>query len=200
MIAMGILFGVMLDTYQRFLKRSHRRRWLVFLNDLLFWFIQGVLIFYVLFLVNDGELRFYLLLALICGFATYQALFKYIYLALLEQLIKMVLAMIRFIWRTIHLLIYQPIKGLYLLIIATLLFIGKTLLALVKVVWKMLKWIITITSQVFSWPFRMIYTFVPKRMKRNVEKVCNLFVGFLTFIQNTIFKGIAIIKKFFLKK
>ena len=71
-----------LDTYQRFLKRGHRNRWIVFINDILFWMIQGLIIFYVLFLVNHGELRFYLLLALICGFSAYQALMKRLYLGL----------------------------------------------------------------------------------------------------------------------
>ena len=61
MIGMGSIFGATLDTYQRFLKRGHRNRWIVFINDILFWMIQGLIIFYVLFLVNHGELRFYLI-------------------------------------------------------------------------------------------------------------------------------------------
>ena len=50
MIGMGSLFGAMLDTYQRFLNRPKRNHWIVFFNDLLFWVIQALLIFYTLFL------------------------------------------------------------------------------------------------------------------------------------------------------
>src|SRR3954465_1158702 len=97
MIGMGSLFGAMFDTYQRFLKRPKRKQWIVFFNDLLFWMIQAVIIFYTLFQVNNGELRFYIFLALLCGFAAYQSLFKGMYLSLLEMMIKTILAVSRFI-------------------------------------------------------------------------------------------------------
>src|SRR5262245_25191931 len=84
MIGMGSLFGMMFDTYQRFLNRPKRNHWIVFFNDLLFWIIQALLIFYILFLVNNGELRFYIFIAILCGFAAYQSLLKGTYLKLLE--------------------------------------------------------------------------------------------------------------------
>ncbi|WP_371931952.1 spore cortex biosynthesis protein YabQ [Mesobacillus subterraneus] len=85
MIWMGTLFGASLDTHNRFLKRSKRKSWIVFINDILFWVFQGLSIFYVLFSVNMGELRFYIFLALLCGFAAYQSLFKNMYLKVLER-------------------------------------------------------------------------------------------------------------------
>ncbi len=36
MIGMGAWIGASLDTYQRFLKRQERKRWLVFIHDILF--------------------------------------------------------------------------------------------------------------------------------------------------------------------
>ena len=91
MIGMGSFYGAALDTYNRFLKRSERKRWIVFIHDILFWVIEGLLIFYVLFLVNEGEFRFYLFLALLCGFAAYQALFKKMYQNSLELVIRIVI-------------------------------------------------------------------------------------------------------------
>ena len=87
MIGMGIFFGAALDTYNRFLKRRKRKSWLVFINDVLFWILQSLFIFFVLFRVNQGELRFYIFIALLCGFAGYQSVFKGIYLKWLEMLI-----------------------------------------------------------------------------------------------------------------
>ena len=84
------------DTYNRFLKRSERKRWIVFIHDFLFWVIQGLLIFYVLFLVNEGEFRFYLFLALLCGFSAYQALLKSLYRSSLELFIKIVIKIFEF--------------------------------------------------------------------------------------------------------
>src|SRR6476659_5920333 len=97
MIGMGSLFGAMFDTYQRFLKRPKQKAWIVFINDLLFWMIQALLIFYTLFLVNNGELRFYIFIALVCGFAAYQSLFKGLYLSLLETIIRSIIGLYRFL-------------------------------------------------------------------------------------------------------
>lgn len=151
MIGMGSLFGAMLDTYQRFLQRGRRKRWLVFLNDILFWLIQALLIFYVLFLVNYGEIRFYLILALICGFAAYQSLFKGLYLKGLEGLIRFVKLLAGVVWRTLHLLVYQPLKGIYLLTVAVALYLAKLLLALVKAVNLVIIWTLKTVFTPFAW-------------------------------------------------
>ena len=42
-----------------FLKRQERKRWLVFIHDILFWIVQALFVFYVLLLVNEAELRIY---------------------------------------------------------------------------------------------------------------------------------------------
>jgi spore cortex biosynthesis protein YabQ len=127
MIGMGSLFGMMFDTYQRFLDRPNRKSWIVFFNDLLFWVIQALIIFYTLFLVNNGELRFYIFVALLCGFAAYQSLFKGIYLRLLEFIINTVIAIYRFMRRAFLLLIYKPVLGLIQLIISIIILLGRGL-------------------------------------------------------------------------
>jgi len=90
MIAMGSFIGASMDTYHRFFKRDQRKIWLAIINDVLFWILEALLLFYILFLVNKGEIRFYIFLALLCGYACYQSLLKGIYLHLLERLIIVV--------------------------------------------------------------------------------------------------------------
>ncbi|MEH7580287.1 spore cortex biosynthesis protein YabQ, partial [Priestia megaterium] len=51
MVSMGSGLGASLDTYRYFVNRSKSRPWFVFVNDVLFWMVQALLIFYVLFLV-----------------------------------------------------------------------------------------------------------------------------------------------------
>ncbi|RST57740.1 spore cortex biosynthesis protein YabQ [Siminovitchia terrae] len=192
MIGMGSLFGATLDTYQRFLKRGKRKRWIVFLNDLLFWFIQGILIFYVLFLVNSGEVRFYLFLALLCGFSAYQALFKQIYLKLLESLIQLVRAIARFIYRTAYLLVYKPFKGLYLLIIAIILYVYGLLLSLVKIVWIMVKWLVKTVFKPFVW---MLNKVIPESVKLFVAQLRKTIAGYLKGSKNIIIKALNFFRK-----
>ena len=116
MIGMGSFYGAALDTYNRFLKRSERKRWIVFIHDVLFWVIQGLLIFYVLFLVNEGEFRFYLFLALLCGFSAYQSLFKKLYQSSLELFIKIVINIFKFCVKSFQILIILPINWVLLTI------------------------------------------------------------------------------------
>ena len=188
MIGMGSLFGAMFDTYQRFLNRPKRKQWIVFFNDLLFWIIQALIIFYTLFLVNNGELRFYIFLALICGFAAYQSLFKGIYLRLLEITIKTIIAVINFIKKTFRLLIYKPIVGLIQLIIVIIIAIGRGLLTLVKFISKVLLLIVKIILFPLQKIVLVFWKLLPKSLKKSVEKLYNKTAGNFQRIRNYISK------------
>lgn len=195
MIGMGSLFGAMFDTYQRFLNRPKRKQWIVFLNDLLFWIIQAVIIFYTLFLVNNGELRFYIFLALLCGFAAYQSLFKGIYLRLLELAIKTTIALSRFILRTFHLLVYKPVLGLIQLVIVIIIAIGRGLLTLVKFIGKVLLLILKIIFVPLQKIVLLFWKLLPKSLKKSVEKLYNKTAGNFHKIRNYISKLINKWKK-----
>ncbi|MEH7304473.1 spore cortex biosynthesis protein YabQ [Neobacillus drentensis] len=195
MIGMGTLFGAMFDTYQRFLNRPKRKQWIVFFNDLLFWVIQALAIFYTLFLVNNGELRFYIFLALICGFAAYQSLFKGIYLKLLEFVIKSIIAISLFIKKTFHLLIYKPIVGLIQLLIMIIIAIGRGLFSLVKFISKVLLFIVKIILVPLQKILFIFWKLLPKSIKKYVEKLYNRTAGIFKRIRNYITKFINRWKK-----
>jgi spore cortex biosynthesis protein YabQ len=193
MIGMGSLFGVMFDTYQRFLDRPNRKSWIVFFNDLLFWVIQALIIFYILFLVNNGELRFYIFVALLCGFAAYQSLFKGVYLRLLEFMIKTAIAIYRFIRRAFQLLIYKPVVGLIQLVISIIILIGRGLFSLVKFVLKVLLFILKIFWVPVVKIILILWKLLPKSIKKYVEKLYNRTAGIFMEIKNYLLK---LIKKF----
>ena len=195
MIGMGALFGAMLDTYQRFLQRPKRKHWLVFINDLLFWIIQALVIFYVLFLVNKGDFRFYILLALICGFAAYQSLIKRIYLRLLEWLILFAVQTATIIRQAINLLVIKPVIGLFQLVMLTILFLGRGLFTLVKFIFKIVLFSIKFLSKPIGLILLTIWKVLPKRFKKNVETFYNKTAGFFLKLQNYIRKCINWWKK-----
>jgi spore cortex biosynthesis protein YabQ len=195
MIGMGSLFGMMFDTYQRFLDRPNRKSWIVFFNDLLFWVIQALIIFYILFLVNNGELRFYIFVALLCGFAAYQSLFKGIYLRLLEFIINTVIAIYRFMRRAFLLLIYKPVLGLIQLIISIIILLGRGLFSLVKfilnILWVVLKVIWVPIEKIML----LLWKLLPKTIKKSVEKLYNKTAGIFMEIKNYLLKLIKKWKK-----
>ncbi|MBT2668195.1 MULTISPECIES: spore cortex biosynthesis protein YabQ [Bacillaceae] len=188
MIGMGSGFGAALDTYSRFLNRSERKRWIVFIHDFLFWIIQGLLIFYVLFLVNEGEFRLYLFLALLCGFSAYQALFKGFYQRLLEFLIILVIKLARFIANSVHMLIFLPIKWVLVSVLAIIIGIGKFVLALLKWAGKILLFILTIFWRPLKWILTYIWNLLPVFVTKNVGKFYNKGKGILLKIKNSIFR------------
>ena len=188
MIGMGSGFGAALDTYSRFLNRSERKRWIVFIHDFLFWIIQGLLIFYVLFLVNEGEFRLYLFLALLCGFSAYQALFKGIYQRFLEFLIILVIKLARFIANSVHMLIFLPIKWVIVSILAIIIGIGKFVLTLLKWAGKILLFILNIFWRPLKWILTYIWNLLPVFVTKNVGKFYNKGKGILLKIKNSIFR------------
>lgn len=191
MIGMGTFFGAALDTYNRFLQRSKRKNWLTFMNDILFWVFQGLLIFFVLFHVNQGEWRFYIFLALLCGFAAYQSLFKRLYLKILEKLITFAISSYKFTVRLFLALIYRPIQSLITMLISIIVMVGNGVYKLLKwilwVIWRLIRQVL----KIIMWFLLLFWKLSPKPLKKSVEKLYNKLAGFLQSIKNSINKIIS---------
>ncbi|GAE27703.1 spore cortex biosynthesis protein [Halalkalibacter wakoensis JCM 9140] len=148
MAAMGMYIGAAIDTYGRFTR--HRTKpsfnWIVACNDILFWLVQALVVFYVLLQSNYGEIRFYIFLALLCGFAAYQAIFRTLYQRLLEQTIEKVIQIYRITIKLFTIFLINPIKSLlkllYTLCIMVLTTCLTVLLFLLRIIWKPLKWVL----------------------------------------------------------
>jgi spore cortex biosynthesis protein YabQ len=184
MIGMGSWVGAALDTYGRFLQRSKRARLVVFVNDILFWFLQGLIIFYVLLLMNEGELRLYIFLAILCGYAAYQSLFRSTYLKLLELTIRFFTALYRFFVRTCYYVIIQPIRWLFHLLLLTLLFIWKMIVFIFKALYRCIFLLLTPIRLLGKW-FWMI---VPPTWKKPFAKILHLLAGVIQKGKNMIIR------------
>ena len=197
MIAMGSFFGASLDTYQRFLNRKNRKRLIVFVNDILFWIIMGLISFYVLFLVNYGELRFYLILALLCGFSAYQALLKKFYLRVLEAFIHFTKETIRLLYRLFITLIYSPIKWIVLFLIGVILFLSRVLLTLVKFIGKVLLWVLKVVFYPIKLIGKGLLHLIPKQVKEAFRKTYHVLEGYFNIIKNVLIRAFHFIKRMF---
>lgn len=197
MIGMGSLFGASLDTHNRFLKRSKRKSWIVFINDIMFWLFQGLSVFYVLFSVNMGELRFYIFIALLCGFAAYQSLFKKIYLKILERAITITINVYIFFVKAVRMLVVRPLQFLAATVLSLLIMTGRGLYSLVKWLLAVLLWLL---KNLLWKPVKMIlllfWKLLPKKVKKSVEKLYNKLAGILIIVKNYSSIPIKWIKKF----
>ncbi|WP_062350099.1 spore cortex biosynthesis protein YabQ [Bacillus kwashiorkori] len=188
MIGMGSWLGAALDTYSRFLKRTKRKRWIVFINDILFWVLQAFILFYVLYLVNNGEVRFYIFLALLCGFAFYQSLLKSIYLAILESIIQLVIKFYMFMVKLLSLVIFKPIMLLFSGIIALLLFTWNLIYRILQIISKIILTILNVISKPFGWIGKLLWKSVPTSFKIKSRKLYKILSRYYLTSKNFIFR------------
>ena len=184
MIGVGLYLGAAIDTYGRFLNREKRSRWLVFAHDLLFWLLQGLVTFFVLLLVNEGELRFYILIALVCGYAAYQSLFRYLYLSLLESMIQFFIRSYHFVEKMLKMLIVKPIQIVVQAIIFILLGVLKGIYSLGRFLllsaWK----IIGLLTLPFKWLGMLGWKLLPKAWKKYLSGLFKKLEGFFSLVKN----------------
>ncbi|KGA96078.1 hypothetical protein AJ85_00830 [Alkalihalobacillus alcalophilus ATCC 27647 = CGMCC 1.3604] len=177
MFAFGLWAGASIDTYRRFSKERSSFHWLTALNDLVFWLLQGFVLFYVLLQVNNGEIRFYVFLAILCGYAAYQALCRQLYLKILEWLIQAFIAIYKFMTKLLTILLINPIKYVLKLLYSLCMMIITTCLTIIifilKTVWKITKWVLNSILKV-----TMLYKLTDKLqiwLKPYVKKIKDLW-------------------------
>jgi spore cortex biosynthesis protein YabQ len=177
MILCGFYLGMIKDTYYRFRKYWNEKVFLTYLLEVCFWLTQTVLLFYVLFRINGGELRLYIFIACLLGFSAYQALAGNIYKRILEQVITIVAAICRFITRLIQVLFIAPIKWIVRAIFICILFI-------LQVVGAILLFLFKIVAFPIKWLLKLLYRLLPKSFKKLLYKIA----GFYSTMKNITIK------------
>jgi spore cortex biosynthesis protein YabQ len=198
MIGMGAWVGAALDTYHRFLQRPKRKRWLVFFYDFLFWVIQALTVFYTLLLMNEAELRFYVFIALMCGFAAYQSLLKKMYVRTLEAIIQLVIRTYKLLASLFKMLIISPVIFLAQLVITLVLFLLRAFKTILRLICKLCVRILFVAWKIVFGPLRFIGALVWKVLPNRVKIFIRHYAGFLRKIKKmkvVILKWWSIIKK-----
>lgn len=170
MTAMGGWIGVALTTYQRFIHPRKKWQWFMILTDILFWTVQGLLVFLVLLHVNEGEIRFYIFLALALGFSCYKALIEKAYKKCLEVMIHAIRSTSLFIGRTFSLFFVQPTIVLLKLLYRLVKMIGRILLSI-------LLFLLSAIILPLKWIFQLV---IPKKWIEKVISVTKVSKAFVT--------------------
>ena len=175
MTMMGIWIGLTLTTYQRLIHPKKKWHWIMIVTDIMFWIFQGLLIFYVLLSVNQGDVRFYIFLALACGFACYKALIESTYQRFLEWLIYVFDRLTQLTKRLLKLFFVQPIVFLLKLLYQLVKMIGRTIIILVLFIFS-----------IVLFPFKLIVRwFIPTAW---VNSVINFFARIKAIINKWVEK------------
>ncbi|MCR6098400.1 spore cortex biosynthesis protein YabQ [Salipaludibacillus agaradhaerens] len=135
-VATGIWLGASFDTYERISGKRHMFKWTRIMNDFLFWVAQALLYFILLLNINNGEVRVYLLLSIILGYAVYRAIFEGVYRRVLERVLKVIHAVYMFLVHLTYVIFINPIKGLLKLLLRLGMIVLITIWGLVSFVFK----------------------------------------------------------------
>lgn len=175
MVAMGGWLGIAIDTYSRLIRGRKWHKWITVINDSLFWVLQGLLVFYIMLQINEGEMRFYILLALLCGYSCYRALLGNVYQRILEITIRTIIKTLRFFKTAILVLIINPTKELLKLLY-------KVCMIIIRISKKVIFFLLMLFFTPFIWAGRAIWRLFPNgKLSKFKNKL-----GFMKKIKNYI--------------
>lgn len=67
----GIIIGLLFDFFRILRKTIKTKDIITYLEDFIFWILTGTIILYSVFTFNNGEIRFYMFIAMLIGIITY---------------------------------------------------------------------------------------------------------------------------------
>lgn len=159
MFCSGIALGTLFDMLRVLSGKLRLPRWTIPLVDVLFWIVATILVFRALVHSNDGQLRVFVFLGIGIGICFYFALLSVWVIRLTLVLVRVVVALYRFLRRTVELLIVKPLIGLYKLCVlilgflaAVAIFLYKIVIQLLYPVWRLLLWMIRPLRRWFALP------------------------------------------------
>ncbi|MUV38032.1 Spore protein YabQ [Lentibacillus sp. JNUCC-1] len=180
MISGGFYLGMAQDTHRRLSIHWKNRLLLLYVMEISFWLVQSLLLFYVLFLVNNGELGIYVFLAGLLGYSAYRALAAPTYKRILEKAIAIIRQILHGLHRIFRVLFVLPLKWLFHVLVVTVLFILNLLFSIFIYLFKVIYWPV-------KWMFKLIYRLMPECVQRFIHKLA----GFYSTIENIIKKRAA---------
>ena len=117
----GIIIGLLFDIF-RILRRSFKTSVIItYMQDVLFWILTGFILLYSIFVFSNGEIRFYMFLAVFLGSLIYMLIFsKYfieinvkiilIFKNVIEKILAIIIFPIKIIMKFMKKIFFKPIK------------------------------------------------------------------------------------------
>lgn len=177
MILGGFYLGVALDTFRRFSWHWKHNVFLKYFLEICFWLSQSLILFYFLYHVNAGELRLYIFLSCLLGFAAYKALAASFYKQLLEIFIRILRGIYHLFERIVQLLIISPIKWIFRVIFSVTLWV-------IQLIFTILFWLL----KVLLYPIKGFLKFIYQRLPKRFQDILYKFAGFYSTIKNICIK------------
>lgn len=106
----GILIGLLFDLF-RILRISFKTKdFVTYIEDIIFWIMTGAIILYSIFAFNNGEIRFFMFLAMVIGVVLYMTIFSNYVIKSSVYIIKIFKKIFSFIYKIIRIPFYYVFK------------------------------------------------------------------------------------------
>ncbi|MDF2947878.1 MAG: spore cortex biosynthesis protein YabQ [Bacillales bacterium] len=193
MILMGIFLGISFDSYKILLRRRFSSSISKFINDIFFWLIYCIILFLVLFYINEGALRFYVFLAIACGFSIYKSLIESIYVLLLLKTIRIIQSIYKVLINFTQKFILSPIKWIIMVLYK---FANKVYLLIRNLIIKVCLLIYKVIKVVILFILRLIWALIPEKLKKHLRKIV-IIISYYKKVKAKILSFIVKVKKWF---
>ncbi|MDQ0158459.1 spore cortex biosynthesis protein YabQ [Alkalibacillus salilacus] len=137
LILCGLLIGAIFDVYKQLVRPHAFKNRLVI--DSLFCGLVGVWLYYILFQLNGGALRFYFIIALALGISIYYALFQDIFLRFFAYFLNLLSACFRAIYQLINHVIVKPITWIVRVLAGIVVFVLSIVWRVIVTLFKLIK-------------------------------------------------------------
>lgn len=177
MVASGLYVGFATTTYRRLIFRWRHTLVVRYGVEIFYWLIQASVLFYILYRMNAGEVRLLFVLACLLGYSMYVVLCSFWYEKVLEQTIRIINTIIRWIAQAVYQLVIRPIYWLGRLLFLFLLSICRFIIKVLYVI---------------ASPFiKLLKKYLPERILNIISKLptfCSTIVNKLTDYRKWIWK------------
>lgn len=175
LLLIGIYFGAAYETHQRISHLWRPRTFLVYCLEICFWIFHTAIFFYLLFVMNDGELRLYFFLTCLLGLSIYQVFFSTLYQKVLEYILQGLKKSFSGFKRLIEIFLITPIRWIFRMIFALFLFLGTTL-------WKIVKFILKPLYKMVQ----ALFTLLPEKTREKLHKVPRFYSIMVETVQKLV--------------
>lgn len=109
----GVVIGLLFDFF-RILRRSFKTKDIItYIEDIVFWILTGISILYLIFIFNNGEIRFFMFLGILLGLVLYMLLLSSYIIKINVYIIETIKKIIQKIFRPIVIL-FDFIKKIFI--------------------------------------------------------------------------------------
>lgn len=144
----GGLMGTVFDLYNTVTGASKWLRWLRPTLDLAFWIVSALAVYYVVFVTDDGRLRFYTFILLLLGYLLYRFSFHHTVVSSAFAIVRLIAFVVRLVYRIVDSLLLRPLRIIWLVVKGLCL----RLYEFFCVVENGLFWILRFWTRILKWP------------------------------------------------